>query len=57
MQQPNDDCECCAGFWKARGKAPIRLQRALDVTANRKMVVILCEHCDGDAYQISQQVK
>lgn len=57
MQQPNDVCECCAGFWKAKEKEPMRLRRALDVTANLKMVVVLCEHCDGDAYQVSQQVK
>lgn len=57
MQQPNDVCECCAGFWKAKEKEPMRLRRAFNVTPNRKMVIILCEHCDGDAYQISQQVK
>ncbi len=57
MQQPNDVCECCAGFWKAKEKPGMSLQRALNVTQNRKIVVVICKHCDGDAYHISQQVK
>lgn len=48
-QKIGDVCEGCQKRWEASGQEPKVLTPASGKTANKKAIIPLCSHCDGDA--------
>jgi hypothetical protein len=56
MQKPGDVCENCREFWEKQDKEPKVLQR-VGSTQEHKLIVPVCEYCDGPALEFHRQRK
>jgi hypothetical protein len=52
VQKVGDVCEVCRPFWEHREQEPKVLQK-LGETIEKKIVVVGCEFCDGDALKVA----